>query len=63
MEERVDIETFLKELIAAIDERMKKQEKSLEIIEKEIQSLKKRAKSSKGKINLDKSVLKVLRGK
>jgi hypothetical protein len=63
MEEKIDIETFLDEMVSAINERLKKQERSLESIRKDIQLLKRKKKFEKRAISVDRSVLEVLKGK
>ena len=63
MEEKIDIETFLDEMVSAINERLKKQERSLESIRKDIELLKRKKKFEKRAISVDRSVLEVLKGK
>ncbi len=58
--ERIDIESFLNELVSAVDRRLKQQDRAIRRLEKEVSKLKSSA--DRG-VNVDESVLKVLRGK
>ena len=54
----MDLESFLEELVSAIEKRLKQQENAIKQLERELESLK----ASQG-IRIDRSVMKVLRGK
>jgi hypothetical protein len=55
--EDVDLETFLKEMIKALNERLEEQDRKIRELKKQMNSIGKR------EINIDRSVLKVLKGK
>ena len=59
-DDKIDLETFLDELVTALNKRLKEHEKAIKHLEREIASLKA---IGQGGIKMDKSVLKVLRGK
>jgi hypothetical protein len=56
--ERIDLEEFLRQLIAILDKRLSDQEKSIKGLEREISAIK-----SKTPREVNDSVLRVLRGK
>jgi hypothetical protein len=58
--ERIDIESFLNEMVSALDRRLKQQDRAIRRLEREVSKLK--ASADRG-VNVDESVLKVLRGK
>lgn len=57
-DEKTDLESFLDELVSAIDKRLKQQEKAIRRLESELESLR----AGQG-VRIDSSVMKVLRGK
>jgi tRNA(Phe) wybutosine-synthesizing methylase Tyw3 len=58
----LDLEAFLDEMVSLINEKFKKQEKRIRDLKKEIEELRKST-ENKGKIQIDKKVLRVLSGK
>jgi hypothetical protein len=59
-DEKIDLEKFLEELVSMIEKRLSKQEREISKLRKEVASLKP---SGKGRLRVDSSVLRVLRGK
>ncbi len=59
-DEKIDPEAFLDELVTVLDKRLKEHDRAIKRLERELASLK--AARQEG-IKMDKSVLKVLRGK
>jgi DNA-binding transcriptional regulator GbsR (MarR family) len=57
-DEKIDLESFLEELVSAIERRLKQQEKAIKRLERELESLK----AGQG-VRIDRSVMKVLGGK
>lgn len=57
-DDKTDLESFLEELVSAIDIRLKQQEKAIKRLERELESLK----AGRG-LRIDRSVMKVLGGK
>lgn len=64
-EEKVDLDAFLDEMVSLVNQRLKKQELVIDNLRKELNRLKNDIHSlDKGSIlKIDKSVLKVLKGK
>jgi hypothetical protein len=56
---KIDLESFLDEMVSVLEKRLKEHERAIKRLEKELSALK----SGKGRISVDKSVLRVLRGK
>jgi sugar-specific transcriptional regulator TrmB len=57
-DDKISLEAFLDEMVAALDKRLRQHERDIKNLEREIASL-----GSKTGIKVDRSVLKVLRGK
>jgi hypothetical protein len=56
----VDINSFLDEMVALIEKRLKAQEEAIARVEFEVDAIKKSV-SEKGPVRIDKSVLKILK--
>lgn len=59
-DEKIDLDTFLEELVSVINKRLAEHERAIKNLEIELKSLKK---IRQGRVKMDSSVLKVLRGK
>jgi hypothetical protein len=59
-DEKLDLESFIEELVSVLDKRLKRNEEAIRQLERELRSLKS---AGQGGIRMDSSVLKVLRGK
>jgi hypothetical protein len=55
---KIDLEEFLEELVSTLDRRLKSHERAISKLERELSAAR-----SSGGLKMDKSVLKVLRGK
>lgn len=64
-EGKIDLDAFLEEMVSLVNERLKKQELVIDNLRKEVDKLKGGIRSlDRGKsLKIDKSVLKVLKGK
>jgi uncharacterized coiled-coil protein SlyX len=60
-EDRMELDAFLEEMIASISKKFKEQEEKINKMEKQLGSLKKEIKLRR--LQMDRSVLRVLRGK
>lgn len=64
-EEKIDLDAFLGEMVSLVNERLKKQESTINGLRKDVSKLKMSiySLSKSGSLKIDKSVLKVLKGK